>query len=198
MPFIATVPEDNATGVLKDLYAAAEARHGFVPNYLRLFSHRPEVYEAWRALERAICATMSFRRYELVTLAAACKLGGSYCMLAHGTKLLNSGEVDAAQLAAIAGDFRRAQLTAAEVAVMEFAEKVVEQANSITQDDVDRLKGYGLADAEILDITLAAAARCFFVKTLEALDAQPDTKYEELDAPLRRVLVVGRPSSSLG
>jgi uncharacterized peroxidase-related enzyme len=197
MSFIATVPEGEATGAVKDLYAAAEARHGYIPNYLRLFSHRPEVYAAWRALETAICGNMSLRRYELVTVAAARKLGGSYCMLAHGSKLLASGEVDESQLAAIAVDYRLARLAPEEVAVMEFAEKVVEQASCVTQMDVDRLKSLGLSDAEILDITLAATARCFFAKTLDALDAEPDAKYLEFDAPLRRALAVGRPFGDL-
>lgn len=76
---------------------------------------------------------------------------------------------------------------------MEFAEQVVEQACNVTQNDVARLRSFGLADAEILDVALAAAARCFFAKVLDALDAEPDAKYLALDAPLRQALAVGRP-----
>jgi hypothetical protein len=44
-----------------------------------------------------------------------------------------------------------------------------------------------------MDVILAATARCFFSKTLDALGVQPDSKYRELDAGLRQALVVGRP-----
>ena len=40
---------------------------------------------------------------------------------------------------------------------------------------------------------LAAAARCFFSTVLDAVGAQPDAAYRELDAPLREALTVGRP-----
>ena len=41
--------------------------------------------------------------------------------------------------------------------------------------------------------TLAAAARCFLSKTLDALDVRADASYRDLDPELRDVLVVGRP-----
>jgi hypothetical protein len=44
-----------------------------------------------------------------------------------------------------------------------------------------------------MDVVLAAAARCFFSKTLDALGVLPDASYGELDTELREVLVVGRP-----
>ena len=44
-----------------------------------------------------------------------------------------------------------------------------------------------------MDVVLAAAARCFFSKTLDTLRVLPDAKYQELDPELREALVVGRP-----
>ncbi len=193
MSFIKTISEQEAAGTLREIYAAAEEQAGYIPNYARLFSHRPEVYRAWQQLVTAIRKPMSLRRYELVTLAAARALQGSYCMLAHSHTFLNSGEVDAVQLAAIAADFHQAHLEPDEVAIMEFAEKVIISSGSVTQADVDGLKSFGLTDAEILDITLAAAARSFFSKTLDALNAEPDAKYLNFDAGLRDILAVGRP-----
>ena len=57
------------------------------PNYARLFALRPEAYAGWESLNRAIRGGMDLRRYELVTLAAARRLGSSYCSMAHGTVL---------------------------------------------------------------------------------------------------------------
>jgi len=70
----------------------------------------------------------------------------------------------------------------------------VDDATAITQADVDRLRALGLGDDEILDVALAATARCFFSKTLDALGAQPDGAYRSLLGPeLCDALTVGRP-----
>lgn len=193
MSFIEAVPESEAAGTIRTIYDAAINSEGFLPNYARLFSLRPKVYLAWQTLGGAIRINMTLRRYELVTLAAARQLGSTYCMLAHSDNFLKSGEVDEAQLAAIANDYHNAGLTPEEVAVMEFASKVISNSSDITQSDVDHLKSFGLPDAEILDVTLATAARSFFSKTLDALNAEPDACYAAFSDPLRIILSVGRP-----
>ena len=57
---------------------------------------------------------------------------------------------------------------------MDLAEKVARDAGSVTVGDIEALRECGLVDAEILDVVLAAAARCFFSKTLDALGVEPD------------------------
>lgn len=193
MSFINPIPRQEATGTTSELYAEVEKIEGYIPNYIYLFSHRPEVYRAWQVLAGSIRKHMSFRRYALITLAAARALRGTYCMVAYGCTLLESGEVDENQLAAIANDYHQAGLSADEVAIMTFAEKVITSSGQITQMDVDHLKSVGLTDAEILDITLAATARSFFSKTLDALNAEPDAAFLRLISDLHDTLSVGRP-----
>jgi uncharacterized peroxidase-related enzyme len=133
---------------------------------------------------------MDLRRYELATLAAARRLRSSYCALAHGTVLIERfGE----PVAAIAADHRSAGLDEVDVAVIDLAERVVDDATSIGEADLQPLRDLGLSDAEIMDVVLGAAARCFFSKTLDAMGVLPDAKYQELDPELREALVVGRP-----
>jgi uncharacterized peroxidase-related enzyme len=154
------------------------------------FEPRPEVYAAWRQLVTAVKAGMDERRYELVTLAAARRLRSSYCALAHGSILLEKfGE----PVREIALDHRSAGLDEVDCAVMDFAERVVDDATSISEADTARLRELGLSDADIMDVVLAATIRCFFSKTLDALCVLPDASYRELDPELREVLVVGRP-----
>jgi alkylhydroperoxidase family enzyme len=88
---------------------------------------------------------------------------------------------------------RAAGLSTAEVAVMDLADKVAADAASITPEDIDALRSHGLTDAEITDVVLAAAARCFFSKVLDALGAEPDHRFEALDPATRDALTVGRP-----
>jgi alkylhydroperoxidase family enzyme len=93
----------------------------------------------------------------------------------------------------IALDRRTAGLDEVDVAVMDLAERVVDDASSIEHADLQRLRDLGLSEAEVMDVVLAAAARCFFAKTTDALGVLPDASYRELDPELREVLVVGRP-----
>jgi alkylhydroperoxidase family enzyme len=159
-------------------------------NMERAFEARPEVYAAWRQLNDAIKAGMDLRRYELATLAAARRLHSSYCSLMHGKVLRDQfGE----PVADIAGDRRSAPLDAIDSAVMDLAERVVDDATSIGDADLQPLRDLGLSSEEIMDVVLAATARCFFSKTLDALGVLPDASLAELEPELLEVLVVGRP-----
>jgi uncharacterized peroxidase-related enzyme len=159
-------------------------------NHERAFDERQEVHAAWGQLNGVIKAGMDLRRYELATLAAARRLRSSYCCLAHGTVLMERfGE----NVRDIARDHHDAGLDPVDVAVMDLAEKVVDDATAITDDDRQRLRDLGLSDADIMDVVLAAAARCFYSKTLDALGVLPDASYDAMDPELRDVLVVGRP-----
>jgi uncharacterized peroxidase-related enzyme len=194
MTFIDTVSPDEASGAVAEFYEEDRAADGYVWNMTRAFSPRPEVLAAWQQLNAAVRADIDLRRYELVTIAAARALRSSYCMLAHGRVLLDE-LLTPDELGALVADHHAAGLEPAEVAIMDLAEKVVVDATSVTQADVDGLRAHGLSDPEILDVVLAAAMRCFLSKTLDAIGAQPDPAYEEriAEPALRAALAVGRP-----
>lgn len=113
-------------------------------------------------------------------------------MFAHRA-LLRKNFFTADQLVAIVKDFRNANLPPDEVAIMAFAQKVVTQAQQVNEQDIEELHGYGLSDEDVFNVVLAATARSFFSKTLDALDARPDDIYLELEPELRQVLARGRP-----
>jgi uncharacterized peroxidase-related enzyme len=186
MPFVETTPEEDADGEVAQIYDAMHEQFGYLPNLVRVFSLRPEVYWAWLQLNGAVKAH-DLRRYELATLAAARRLHSSYCSLQHG-KVLAQEFLSFEEVPGLPDG-----LEEADRAVMELAEKVVDDATSVNQADIDRLRTLGLSDAEILDVVLAAAVRCFFSKTLDALGVLPDAAYEKLPSDFRDALTVGRP-----
>jgi len=192
MTFIETVPPDEATGLVAELYETDRATRGHVPNFTQAFSLRPEVYAAWRQLNDAIKADMDLRRYELATIAAARRLRSSYCMLAHGS-LLADRFMGGEAVRAVAADPAAAGLDPVDVAVMALAEKVAADATAVTEEDIDGLRALGLPDAEILGVVLAAAARCFFSKTLDGLGVRPDQQFAAMEPALRDALTIGRP-----
>jgi uncharacterized peroxidase-related enzyme len=195
MTYIDTISEDDATGAVAEMYAADRAQMGQVRNLTKAMSVAPEVSAAWVQLNMSIKERMDLRRYELATVAAARRLRSTYCMHAHGSVLLDQF-LDADTLRAVVEDHHAAGLDAADVAVMDFADKVAADASSVTEDDVERLREHGLSDADVFNVAAAAAARCFFSKLLDALGVQADAGYAKLDAELSAALTVGRPVAS--
>jgi uncharacterized peroxidase-related enzyme len=185
--YIQTTSEAEAEGRLREIYEGDRKNLGYVPNHARVFSLRPEVLEAWRAFQGSIRKNLRLRRYELVTLAAAMALNCRYCLLAHGSILIKNG-VSLDQLRLILTNFSEAGLEGAEVAIMEFAQKIIRNAGEITQEDVNALRTLELEDVEILDITLTATMRSFASKTFDSLGAVPDAVYDELEQQLADLL----------
>jgi uncharacterized peroxidase-related enzyme len=192
MAFIETISEDEASGAVVGMLEAHRDQLGYVPNFARLFAQRPTVYAVWLQLKDAISGEMDPRRYELATLAAARELRSSYCALAHG-KVLADKFLDAATVQALAIDHTDAGLDDVDVAIMDLAAKVAADTTEVTDADIQRLRDLGLSDPEIFDVVLAAAARCFFSKAVDAMGVQPDVEFSELEPGLREALTVGRP-----
>jgi uncharacterized peroxidase-related enzyme len=190
MTFIDTISEDNATDTVAAMYETDRQAFGYVPNFTKGFSLRPDVYAAWRQLNGAIKANMDLRRYELATVAAASRLRSSYCTLAHGSILADKFVSAETVRAVVTHD--GADLDGTDAAVVALADKVADDATSVTADDIDRLRSLGLSDTEILDVVVASAARSFFSKVLDGLGIAPDARYTKLDPELRDVLTVGR------
>ena len=191
MTFIEPVTDD-AEAEAAALLATVREQQGHVPNYARAFAHQPEIYDAWRGLVGALTRALDPRLYELATLAAACELKSTYCALAHGAVLADRF-LPPETVAAAARDHHDAGLDELSVAVMDLAAKVARDATSVTAEDVERLRGLGLSDADVVAVVSAAAARCFFSKALDALGVEADAHFAELGPELRQALVLGRP-----
>jgi uncharacterized peroxidase-related enzyme len=196
MAFIRTIPPREAKDAVRDMYQRQQTAYGYVPNYAKVFSHRPEVMERWAKLLAAIRRPVDSRRFELITFAAAHALRNSYCSLAHGNALTTFFDED--EVRALASDGAGETLTVAEIAMMQFARKVAIDATGISSDDIDELQQHGFCEEEIFDIVATAAARSFFTKILDSLGAEPDVSYLEMDQSLRQSLTVGRPIARRG
>ena len=192
MTFIRPIEPDAAEGTVREMYEQVRAEHGHIPNWAGAFSLRPKVRAAWVGLVGSIRENLTLRRYELATLAAARALRSSYCSLAHG-RVLADKVFDATRVTSIANGDGSAVLEPAEIAMMNFVEKLVRHADRVTEGDVAQLRELGYSDEEIFDIAATAAARCFFSKLIDALGVQADASFNKLDPDMRKALTVGRP-----
>jgi uncharacterized peroxidase-related enzyme len=189
--YIETVqsPADNEE--LRAMYERQQAHHGYLPNYAKVFCYRPEIMGLWAQLQSGIKRHMDRRRFELVTFVAANALRSTLCSLAHGkllTEFLSMEDVEA-----IARGEAPKSLSPAEVAMIVFGRKVARDASAVTADDVELLKRHGFSDAEIFDISAAAAARSFWTKILDSLGVEADAPFRAMTPEFRDALTVGRP-----
>jgi hypothetical protein len=78
MTHIHTIPPEDADAELRQIYDQDVNAQGYIANYTSAMSLRPKAITAWRALSSAVRSTMPLRQYELVTIAAAIALKGTY------------------------------------------------------------------------------------------------------------------------
>lgn len=171
---IETPAPGSVTGHAAEMYSGDIADVGFVLSHTQALAVNPDAHHAFEGLVHAIVPSIGIRVYELATLGAARAIGSSHCLLAHGRKTLRAELMDEDQLARVARDYTSAGLSEADVAVMAYAEKLSNDPRSMTDADSERLRAVGFSDRQIVDITLAAAARNFLSRALLALAVPTD------------------------
>jgi alkylhydroperoxidase family enzyme len=192
MAFIDTISPGDSRDEVRAMYAREEQDWGFVPDYARVFCHRPRVMESWGHLLGEIRRPVDAYRIELATFAAAYESRHSPCSLAHGAKLAEIIGKEA--LLALAAGREEEVLNPTDVAIWRYARQIARDASQITAEDVEELReSHGLSDKEIFDIVANAASRCFFTKLLDGLGVDADRGFLDLDTDLRQTLTVGRP-----
>lgn len=172
---IITPPDPaSATGYVAEMYRGDLADDGLIYAHTQAMAMNPEAHAAFEQLVRALVGSLGVRLYEAATLGAARAIGSTHCLLAHGRKSLRRGLIDDAGLLAFAagvgsGYSDREQL------VIHYAHRLSTQAADMTDADSQELRDAGFSDREIVDITLAAAARNYFSRALLAFAVPIDT-----------------------
>jgi uncharacterized peroxidase-related enzyme len=196
MSLIHTTALEDATGRTRQLYRRLRNDSGYLPNYARIFGHRPALMTPLVALQDSIRSPLSERLYALVTLAAARATGSSYCSLAFARRLLR--HMSQADLVQVLTAPAEAPITDGERTAMALAEQVARDASGVGQAHIASMRAAGFSDTDIFDVVVAAAWRCFFARIPDALGALPDRALGQLDPTLLELLLVGRPLETAG
>jgi hypothetical protein len=78
MWFVPPVPDEDAEGLLRELYEQDLEKEGYITNISRVWSYRPELAASFRQMLKTIRSHQRLRVYELVTLAASRAIGCVY------------------------------------------------------------------------------------------------------------------------
>ena len=150
VPELNDLPEDLRTRILE-----VQAKAGFVPNVFLALAHRPAEWRAFIAYHDALLVkdtgSLSKGEREMIIVATSAVNECLYCVVAHGAilRVYEKKPLIADQLAT---NYRKADITPRQRAMLDFAMKVCTNAGTIDEADFAALREHGFDDEDIWDI----------------------------------------------
>ncbi len=174
------VPEDDdVSAEVRALWDEPLEKLGFVPNVLRVMALRPVHLLGWWAyydeLMRGESAVTKVQR-EMIAVVVSAQNRCHYCVVSHSAALrkLTGDPLLADRLAT---NYRYADVTGAERAMLDYAVKLTVESSACTKDDVEVLRIAGWADPDILDIAQVAAMFNFTNRLASGLGWLPNPEF---------------------
>jgi uncharacterized peroxidase-related enzyme len=154
VPQLADLPEDVRARIL-----AVQEKSGFVPNVFLVLAHRPEEFRAFFAYHDALMEKqggLTKAEREMIVVATSGANNCQYCVVAHGA-ILRIRAKDPRVADQVAVNYRKADITPRQRAMLDFAMKVALESHAVDDADLEALRQAGFADADIWDIAAIAA-----------------------------------------
>jgi uncharacterized peroxidase-related enzyme len=175
-----SVPEEPALPEdIQALFEQLRAKPGFVPNVYRAYSLRPQQLRGFIALYDSIMmddSGLTKAEREMIAVAVSAQNHCFYCLTAHGAVLrVRSG--DAVLADTIAANYRAAELTPRQRAMLDFAVKMTCASDTCDAWDIADLRAHGFSDEDIMDIIQTAAFFNYSNRVASALELRPNHEY---------------------
>jgi 4-carboxymuconolactone decarboxylase len=154
VPEINDLPEDIGQRIL-----AVQEKSGFVPNVFLVLAHRPDEFRAFFAYHDALMekkGNLTKAEREMIVVATSNANQCQYCVVAHGA-ILRVRAKNALVADQVAVNYRKADITPRQRAMLDFAMKVSTQAYAVDDQDFDVLQQHGFDMEDAWDIAGIAA-----------------------------------------
>ncbi|MDR7092764.1 peroxidase-related enzyme [Hydrogenophaga laconesensis] len=156
-PDINELPDDIKAKVLE-----VQEKAGFVPNVFLALARRPAEWRAFFAYHDALMlkeeGSLTKGEREMIVTTTSAANQCLYCVVAHGA-ILRIHEKKPLVADQVAVNYRKADITPRQKAMLDFAMKVCQRSHEIGDDDFPPLHAHGFSDEDIWDI---AAITAFF------------------------------------
>ena len=154
VPKLKDPPEDIRTRI-----ETVQEKSGFIPNVFLVLAHRPDEFRAFMAyhdtlMDKSEGLTKAER--EMIVVATSAANQCQYCVIAHGA-ILRIRAKNPLVADQIAINYRKADITPRQRAMLDFAMKVALEAETVGDEDFKGLKKQGFSDDEVWDIGAIAA-----------------------------------------
>ena len=154
VPELADLPED-----IRVKLVAVQDKAGFIPNVFLALAHRPEEFRAFFAYHDALMEKeggLTKAEREMIVVATSGANECQYCVVAHGA-ILRIRAKDPLLADQVAINYRKADITPRQRAMLDFAMHVALDAASVGDDDLAELREHGFSTDDIWDIGAIAA-----------------------------------------
>lgn len=149
VPEINDLPDD-----LREMVLAVQEKVGFVPNVFLTLAHRPDELRAFMDYHDALMLRdggLTAADREMIVVATSGGNSCQYCVVAHGAILrIRAKQPTIADQVAI--NYRKADITPRQMAMLDFALKVSNESHAVGDEDFDTLRDHGFSDEDIWDI----------------------------------------------
>ena len=154
VPSLEQIPED-----LRDRIIEIQKKTGFVPNVFLTLAHRPKELRAFMAYHDTLMegdSGLSKAEREMIVVATSAVNDCQYCVIAHGA-ILRIRARNPLVSDQIAVNYRKADLTLREGAMLEFALKIASSSGEVSDADIEKVMEQGFSMEDVWDIGAISA-----------------------------------------
>ena len=174
VPEISTLPEDIRERILE-----VQEKTGFVPNVFLALAHRPNEFRAFFQYHDALMEKdggLSKAEREMIVVATSGLNQCIYCVVAHGA-ILRIREKNPLIAEQVATNYRKADITERQKAMLDFAVKVSQEAYTIGDKDIEHMLAQGFTLEDIWDIGAIAAFFALSNRMANLTDMRPNDEF---------------------
>jgi uncharacterized peroxidase-related enzyme len=174
VPDLVHLPEDVRARILE-----VQEKSGFVPNVFLALAHRPAEFRAFFAYHDALMEKeggLTKAEREMIVVATSGANQCQYCVVAHGA-ILRIRAKNPLVADQVAINYRKADITPRQKAMLDFALKTSLEAQTIDEADFESLRAHGFTDEDIWDIGAIAAFFALSNRMANLTDMRPNDEF---------------------
>ncbi|MCZ6861088.1 MAG: peroxidase-related enzyme [Alphaproteobacteria bacterium] len=169
---------------LQKYFDKCEEKIGFVPNVIRTYAAKPERWRVFVAMYHALMddkgSSLTKLEREMIAVVVSCVNRCYYCLVAHGAAVRGlSGDPELGEMLVM--NYRTAELSKRQRAMLDFAWKITETPWLIEEPDRKALRKAGFSDSDIFDISEVASFYNMSNRMAYGTHMMPNREYHNLD-----------------
>jgi len=174
VPALSDLPQDVRARI-----EAVQQKAGFVPNVFLTLAHRPEEFRAFFAYHDALMEKeggLTKAEREMIVVATSSANQCQYCVVAHGAilRIRAKNPLIADQVAA---NYRKADITERQKAMLDFALKVSQRSAEVGAADFEAMKRHGFSDEDIWDVGAISALFALSNRMANLIEMRPNEEF---------------------
>ena len=181
VPELKDLPQDMRERILK-----VQEKSGFVPNVFLALAHRPEEFRAFFAYHDALMekeSGLTKAEREMIVVATSAANDCLYCVVAHGA-ILRIRAKNPLLSEQVATNYRKADITPRQVAMLDFAMKVSRESERVDEADFAAMRAAGFTEEDIWDTGAVAALFALSNRMANLTGMRPNDEFDALGRSL--------------